>query len=91
MPFPGQHLLPPVHGALPVHLLVLCVGENEKLSFLDSLPGALAVVIGSILLAWLCLKLYDEPVRKYLTALFFKKKKSFQRETPVIQESGLPQ
>lgn len=63
--------------------------KNEKLSFLDSLPGALAVVIGSILLAWLCLKLYDEPVRKYLTALFLKRK-VLPRETPVIQESGLP-
>ena len=64
--------------------------KNEKLSFLDSLPGALAVVIGSILLAWLCLKLYDEPVRKYLTALFLKRK-VIPRETPVIQESGLSQ
>ena len=64
--------------------------KNEKLSFLDSLPGALAVVIGSILLAWLCLKLYDEPVRKYLTALFLKRK-VLPGETPVIQKSGLPQ
>ncbi len=48
--------------------------KNEKLSFLDSLPGALAVVIGSILLAWLCLKLYDELVRKHFTALFLKRK-----------------
>ena len=62
--------------------------KNEKLSFLDSLPGALAVVIGSILLAWLCLKLYDEPVRKYLTALFLKRK-VLPGETPVIQEEFL--
>lgn len=41
--------------------------KNEDLSFLQSLPGALAVVVGSILLAYLCLKLYDEPVRKFLT------------------------
>lgn len=41
--------------------------KNEDLSFLQSLPGALAVVAGSILLAYLCLKLYDEPVRKFLT------------------------
>ena len=30
MPFPGQHLLPPVHGALPVHLSkVYGQGENQ--------------------------------------------------------------
>lgn len=48
--------------------------KNEKLSFSDSLPGALAVVVGSILLAYVCLKCYDEPVRKYLTKRFLKKK-----------------
>lgn len=41
--------------------------KNEHLTFVQSLPGALAVVIGSIILAYLCLKLYDEPVRKFLT------------------------
>lgn len=48
--------------------------KNENLSFSDSLPGALAVVVGSILLAYGCLKCYDEPVRKYLTKRFLKKK-----------------
>lgn len=48
--------------------------KNEELSFSDSLPGALAVVVGSILLAYVCLKCYDEPVRKYLTKRFLKKK-----------------
>lgn len=48
--------------------------KNEKLSFSDSLPGALAVVVGSILLAYVCLKCYDEPVRRYLTKRFLKKK-----------------
>ena len=41
--------------------------KNEHLTFVQSLPGALAVVIGSIILAYLCLRLYDEPVRKFLT------------------------
>ncbi|MFC5409985.1 acyltransferase family protein [Larkinella bovis] len=41
--------------------------KNKNLTFEQSLPGALALVIGSILLAYLCLKLYDEPVRKFLT------------------------
>ncbi|GAB4032951.1 acyltransferase family protein [Spirosoma gilvum] len=41
--------------------------KNEKLTFEQSLPGALALVIGSIVLAYVCLKLYDEPVRRFLT------------------------
>jgi peptidoglycan/LPS O-acetylase OafA/YrhL len=40
--------------------------KNENLTFEQSLPGALALGIGSVLLAYLCLKLYDEPVRKFL-------------------------
>ena len=41
--------------------------KNENLTFVQSLPGAAALVVGSVLLAYLCLKLYDEPVRKFLT------------------------
>lgn len=41
--------------------------KNENLTFEQSLPGALALVTGSVLLAYLCLKLYDEPVRRFLT------------------------
>ena len=44
--------------------------KNKNLTFEQSLPGALALVIGSVLLAYLCLKLYDEPVRKFLTKRF---------------------
>ena len=48
--------------------------KNEKLTFIESLPGAAALVIGSVLLAYLCLMLYDEPVRKYLTKRLLKMK-----------------
>lgn len=48
--------------------------KNEELTFGESLYGALGVVIGSIFLAYICLKLYDEPVRKYLTGWFLKAK-----------------
>jgi len=48
--------------------------KNENLTFQESLPGAAGVVIGSIILAYICLKLYDVPVRKYLTNRFLKKK-----------------
>lgn len=46
--------------------------KNENLTFQQSLPGAAGVVIGSIVLAYLCLKLYDIPVRKYLTIRILK-------------------
>lgn len=46
--------------------------KNESLTFVQSLPGALVLVIGNILLAYLCLKLYDEPVRKYLAKHFLR-------------------
>ncbi|RAJ92577.1 peptidoglycan/LPS O-acetylase OafA/YrhL [Larkinella arboricola] len=45
--------------------------KNENLTFEQSLPGAIALVIGSIVLAYGCLKLYDEPVRRYLTKRLF--------------------
>lgn len=49
--------------------------KNNGLTFRESFPGAAAVVVGSIVLAYLCLKLYDVPVRRYLTARFLKPKK----------------
>lgn len=49
--------------------------KNENLTFVQSLPGALALVIGSVLLAYLCLKLCDEPVRKYLAKHLLRVKK----------------
>ena len=49
--------------------------KNENLTFIESFPGALALIIGSILLAYACLKYYDEPVRKFLTKIFLQGKK----------------
>ena len=40
---------------------------NNKLAFSQVWPVALALFFGNILLAYLCLKLYDEPVRRWLT------------------------
>ena len=48
--------------------------KNENLTFAQSLPGAAALFIGSIILAYLSLKLYDEPVRRFLTKRFFGKR-----------------
>ncbi len=49
--------------------------KNENLTFAQSLPGALALVFGCILLAYMCLKLYDEPVRRFLTRRLLNKQK----------------
>lgn len=54
--------------------------KNGDLTFVQSLPGAAALVIGSVILAYLCLKLYDEPIRRFLTKhLMHKKNNPFQR------------
>ncbi|MEG1573848.1 MAG: acyltransferase [Bacteroidales bacterium] len=50
--------------------------KNDKLTFYESLPGAVAVVVGSVILAYICLKWYDMPVRRYLTNRFLKPKVS---------------
>jgi len=47
--------------------------KNEQLTFAQSFLGALALVAGCMVLAYGCLKLYDEPVRKYLTARLLKR------------------
>lgn len=49
--------------------------KNTNLTFAQSLPGAISLVIGSILLAYLCLKLYDEPARRFLTKHLLRAKK----------------
>lgn len=49
--------------------------KNENLTFGQSLPGAAALVVGSVVLAYLCLKFYDEPVRRLLTKRFLPKHK----------------
>lgn len=44
--------------------------KTNHLPFSESLPQALALFFGSILLAYLALKLFDEPVRKWLNSKF---------------------
>ena len=46
--------------------------KNNGLTFEESLSGAAGVVIGSIILAYICLKFYDMPIRKFLTNRFLK-------------------
>lgn len=41
--------------------------KEPHLTFFETWPVALLLFFGNIFLAYLCLKLYDEPVRKYFT------------------------
>ena len=59
----------------PFIYLYLAWVRREGLTFQASLPGAVAVFVGSIVLAYLALKLYDEPVRKRLTQKFLGRKR----------------
>lgn len=49
--------------------------KNKNLTFQESLLGAIGVVLGSIVLAYICLKLYDIPLRRYLSRRFLKQNK----------------
>ena len=44
--------------------------KNNNLAFSQTIPQALALVFGCIALAWLCLKFYDMPVRRWLQKRF---------------------
>ena len=59
-----------------MYLYYAWLWSGEKLTFSDTWPVALVVFFGNILLAYLCLKLYDEPVRKWLTRKFLAKKQA---------------
>lgn len=49
-------------------------GGSEKIPFEEAWPVALVVFFGNIVLAYLCLKYYDEPVRKWLSKKYLSKK-----------------
>ena len=49
-------------------------GGEEKIPFAQSWPYALLVFFGSIALTYLILKVYDEPVRRWLARRFLKQK-----------------
>lgn len=57
-----------------MYLFYSWVWKNE-LTFSQTWPIALVLFFGNILLAYLSLKLYDEPIRKYLTKRFLLVKK----------------
>ncbi|MCC8036080.1 MAG: acyltransferase [Rikenellaceae bacterium] len=49
--------------------------KNGNLTFARSLPGAAALVVGCVVLAYVALKFYDEPLRRYLTGRFLRREK----------------
>ena len=49
--------------------------ENQYFTFGETWQVALCVYVWNILVAYLCLKLYDEPVRRYLTKRFLQVRK----------------
>lgn len=57
-----------------MYLFYSWVWKNE-LTFAQTWPIAMLLFFGNILLAYACLKLFDEPVRKYLTRRFITSSK----------------
>lgn len=47
---------------------------SENIPFEEAWPVALVVFFGNIVLAYLCLKLYDEPVRRWLSKRYLSRK-----------------
>ena len=71
--FPGDISYPLYMVHYPFIYLYYAWVKNGDLTFRESLPGALALFFGSVILAWLCLRLYDEPVRKFLSKHLLRK------------------
>lgn len=49
---------------------------NNNATLAESIPYMILTFAGAFVLAYACLKLYDEPIRKWLTDRFLKGKKA---------------
>lgn len=65
----------------PFIYLYIAWVKNNKLPFSESWPGAVAVLLVSVLIAYVFTRIYDVPVRKYLTSLLKGKPKAEALET----------
>ena len=78
------HILSPLHGALSLHIPLLRLGQERR----PHVPGVAArcpgTFFGSVILAWLCLRLYDEPVRKFCRSI------CCGRDSPASALAGSP-
>ena len=54
--------------------------KNQYFTFGETWIVAILLMAGNIILAYLCLKLYDEPVRKYLAKRFMHKRQQAGRQ-----------
>ena len=57
-----------------MYLFYFWLIENQYFTFGETWQVALCVYVWNILVAYLCLKLYDEPVRRWLSKKFLKKR-----------------
>lgn len=59
-----------------MYLFYAWLWSGEKLTFTQTWPIALVLFFGNILLAYICLKCYDEPVRRWLSKKFLVRKQA---------------
>lgn len=76
MQVPGRYILSSLCDTLSIYVLVLCMAHQEPALHVGAdLAGCLMRLCMEYMLAYLCLKFYDEPVRKYLARRFLSKKR----------------
>ncbi len=63
-----------VHYPL-MYVFYLWLMKTEQYTFAETWQAALLVCVASVALAWLCLRFYDIPVRKWLSGKFLSGKK----------------
>lgn len=57
-----------------MYLFYAWLKDNQLYTFAETWPLSISVVVANIVLAWVLLKVYDEPVRHWLTRRYIKKK-----------------
>lgn len=56
-----------------MYLFYAWMMEEQVYTFAETWPMSIGVVVASIVLAWVLLKVYDEPARRWLTGRFIRK------------------
>ena len=57
-----------------MYLFYAWLWRGDAIPFAEAWPVAAGLFVGSILLAWVVLKVYDEPVRRWLTRRFLQRR-----------------
>ena len=57
-----------------MYLFYAWLWRGDAIPFAEAWPVAAGLFVGSILLAWMVLKVYDEPVRRWLTRRFLQRR-----------------